>query len=158
MNDLTFRQANKNDIEALSNLLDEIAEVHIKVRPDIFRQNAKKYTPEEIENIINDEKTPVFVAVLDGKVVGHAFCIFHIHDGEKNINDFKSLYIDDLCVEKNCRNIGIGRQFFEYIKEYAKNNGFYNIVLNVWEANTNAVKFYESLGMTTQCEHKELIL
>ena len=44
----------------------------------------------------------------------------------------------------------IGRTLYEYVLDYAKRRGYYNVTLNVWADNTNALKFYEKLGMRTQ--------
>jgi ribosomal protein S18 acetylase RimI-like enzyme len=47
---------------------------------------------------------------------------------------------------------------YEYVREYAKAGGFYNITLNVWSCNPGAVKFYESLGFVPQKYCMETIL
>ena len=52
----------------------------------------------------------------------------------------------------------IGQALYGYVKGYAKENGFYNITLNVWSRNTNAIGFYESLGMQVQKIGMEEIL
>lgn len=59
----------------------------------------------------------------------------------------RTLYIDDLCVNKQCRGKHIGTQLYNFVKEYAKANGFYNITLNVWQCNPSAMKFYEAIGL-----------
>ena len=43
-------------------------------------------------------------------------------------------------------------------KDYAKNNGFYNVTLHVWNCNPGAMRFYESLGLTPQYTNLELIV
>ena len=158
INGFTVRRADINDIDVINRLLYQVAEIHAKARPDLFRHGAKKYSDEEIREIIEDDSRPVFVGCIDGKTVCYAFCIVNIYDGTGLQNKFKTLYIDDLCVDENYRGCGAGTRMFEYLKDYAGKTGFYNIVLNVWEANRDAVKFYEKLGMTTQSEHKEIIL
>ena len=40
---------------------------------------------------------------------------------------FKTLYIDDLCVDENIRGQHIGRRLYEYVKQYAKETGCYNL-------------------------------
>ena len=74
------------------------------------------------------------------------------------LTDIKTLYIDDLCVNENYRGKHIGKSIYEYVSDYAKKNGFYNITLNVWVGNDNAIKFYESLGMKPQKIGMEKIL
>ena len=74
------------------------------------------------------------------------------------LTDIKTLYIDDLCVYENLRGQHIGRQLYEYVKTFAKENGFYNLTLNVWSLNEGAQKFYESVGMVPQKIGMETIL
>ena len=56
----------------------------------------------------------------------------------------KTLYIDDLCVDENCRGSGVGKRIFEFVKDYAKKSGCYNLTLNVWECNPGARAFMKN--------------
>ena len=82
-------------------MLHQVLMVHHNGRPDLFKANVKKYTDEELVQIISDDKTPIFVAVEEdaptGEILGYAFCIFQQHVGNNILTDVKSLYIDDLC-------------------------------------------------------------
>ena len=42
--------------------------------------------------------------------------------------------------------------------QFAKEQGFYNITLNVWSLNEPAMKFYESCGLKPQKVGMELVL
>ena len=68
------------------------------------------------------------------------------------------MYIDDLCVDKNCRGKGIGKKLFDYVLEYAKKLGCYNLTLNVWEGNDSAMQFYKNIGLRIQKIGMEKIL
>ena len=74
------------------------------------------------------------------------------------MTDVKTLYIDDLCVEEKLRGEHIGKQLYDFVISYAKQNGYYNVTLNVWADNTAAVKFYEKIGMRIQKIGMETIL
>ena len=54
--------------------------------------------------------------------------------------------------------MGVGAALYEYVKAYAKDQGFYNITLNVWTCNPGAVAFYEKMGLTPQKIGMEEIL
>ena len=71
---------------------------------------------------------------------------------------FKSLFIDDLCVDQQARGQHIGESLFEYVKNEAKRMGCYEVTLNVWAGNTSAEKFYEKMGMKTKERQMEYIL
>ncbi len=153
------RRAKKEDISEILELLIQVDMVHHNGRPDIFKGPATKYNAEELETIIADDSTPVFVCVNeDGKILGHAFCIHKQFKNDSVLTDIRTLYIDDICVDENIRGQKVGETLYNYVVEYAKAEGFYNITLNVWSCNPGAVKFYETMGLEPQKIGMEYIL
>lgn len=140
-----IRKAIIDDIPSINDLLFQVHDVHANLFPDIFIKGKKKYNDSELEKIINDDNRPIFVYLIDGKLVGYCFCIFDEVRNSLSRYDKKYLYIDDLCVDSNYRKKGIGKELFEYVYQYGVSNGFDSITLNVWNGNS-AMKFYEDLG------------
>lgn len=156
---MNVRRAEIRDIPGILDLLIQVDMVHHIGRPDLFKGPATKYNAEELEEILKNDKTPVFVCVDDsGFVAGHAFCIEKQELNSNVLTDIKTLYIDDICVDEDHRGQHIGSMLYDHVREYAKANGFYNITLNVWECNPGARKFYESLGFRPQKTGMETIL
>ena len=124
----------------------------------LFKGDAKKYTDKQLEEIISDDSRPIFTAVEDGSVLGYAFCIFQQHINNNILTDIKTLYIDDLCVDEQIRGRHIGKQLYDYVVNFAKENACYNVTLNVWACNIGAIKFYEKCGLTPQKIGMEVIL
>ena len=153
-----IRLAEIKDIDDILRLLDEIRDVHHKIRPDLFKSSGYKYDKDELIEIINNPLTPIFVYIDNNVLVGYAMNVITIHKDENVLCDFKTLYIDDLCVEKNYRGKNIGHLLFDYVKNYAEKIGCHNITLNVWNGNDQAIKFYESLGLKPQKITMEVIL
>ncbi|MBE5938823.1 MAG: GNAT family N-acetyltransferase [Lachnospiraceae bacterium] len=155
---MNIRRANISDISGINNLLEQVLMVHHNGRPDLFKSGAKKYTDEELSEIIKDDKRPIFVAVENEVILGYAFCV-HIQHLDNNIlTDIKTLYIDDLCVDENMRGRHIGTKLYEYVLEYARKENCYNVTLNVWSCNESAIKFYEKCGLMPQKIGMEIIL
>ena len=155
----TIRRATNTDISGLMSLLVQVDMVHHNGRPDIFKGPATKYSEKELEEIIKNDSTPIFVCVDEsGNVLGHAFCVHKQIVGDSVLTDIKTLYIDDICVDENCRGLGIGRSLYNHVISYAREYGFYNVTLNVWSCNPGALKFYESLGLKPQKIGMELVL
>ncbi|MDE6412165.1 MAG: GNAT family N-acetyltransferase, partial [Clostridia bacterium] len=77
---------------------------------------------------------------------------------EPSHTDNTTLYIDDLCVDETCHGKGIGKLLYNFVVEYAKKCGCYNVTLNVWADNKNAVAFYEKIGLHIQKIGMEKIL
>ncbi len=156
---MLIRRAEEQDMDGINRLLCQVLMVHHNGRPDLFKAGAKKYTDEELEEIIKDDTRPIFVGVSEaGAVLGYAFCVFQQHIGNNILTDVKSLYIDDLCVDENIRGQHIGRQLYEYVLEFAKKSGCYNVTLNVWACNESARIFYEKCGLVPQKIGMEKIL
>ena len=156
---LTVRRAQNGDIPKIMELLVQVNMVHHTARPDIFKGPTTKYTEAQLEEIIANDSTPVFVCTdSSGDVLGHAFCIIHEVSNDRLLADIKTLYIDDICVDENARGMHVGRTIYKYVKEYAQDEKFYNITLNVWSCNESAMKFYEALGLKPQKVGMEFIL
>ena len=146
-----IRRAKGNDIPDVLRLLVQVCMVHHNGRPDLFKGPATKYTAEQLKEIFRDDRRPVFVLTNeDDKVLGYAFCVYQEHFGDNILTDIRTLYIDDLCVDEDCRGQHIGKQLYEYVLDYARKNGFYNVTLNVWNCNESAMKFYQKCGLVPQ--------
>ena len=70
----------------------------------------------------------------------------------------KTLFIDDLCVDKDARGQKLGEKLYQFALDYAKELGCYNLTLHVWNDNAGAVRFYERLGMKPRYTEMETIL
>ncbi len=148
---MKIRRAVSKDAIRINELLYQVAKIHASGRPDIFKTATKKYTDEELIKIINCDTSPIFVAVNDNDyVLGYAFCIHQSISDNILLQNKKTLYIDDICVDEASRGSHIGKRLYEHVLSYAKNNEFDNITLNVWAFNENAYNFYEKCGMTPQ--------
>ena len=152
-----IRKAEKKDIQGLINLLYQVDAVHNGIRPDLFKGNTSKYTEQELEEILDDGDKPIFV-YDDGKILGHAFCQISEVKNHRLLQDAKTLYIDDICVDEQSRGRHIGKALYEYVRDYAKSIGCHNITLNVWEGNDSAYNFYKQMGMHIQKTGMEAIL
>lgn len=152
-----IRLAQTSDLEAVNTLLRQVLAVHHAGRPDLFRAVGKKYDDAELLEIFANPETPVFVYEDDGKVLGYAFCVIK-KEGSGSLMPIKTLYLDDLCVLEEARGRHIGKSLFEYVKEFAREQGCHNITLHVWECNPIAKAFYASLGLQPQYTSLELIV
>ncbi len=156
---MLIRRAEDKDIPKIHDLLSQVCMVHHNGRPDLFKRGARKYTDEQLSEMIADDEKPIFVAAdQDDQVMGYAFCIFEQYIDHNVLTDVRTLYIDDLCVDKDLRGQHIGRQLYDYVVNFARESGCYNLTLNVWSCNEPARKFYESCGLKPQKIHLETIL
>ena len=156
---MTIRKAEEKDIPRIIELLGQVLQIHAAIRPDIFIPGTTKYTVDELKELLKNKENPIYVAVNKANVcVGYAFCQLREQPFSNNMVPFKSLFIDDLCVDQQERGQHIGESLFNYVKNEAKRLGCYEVTLNVWAGNTSAEKFYEKMGMKTKERQMEYIL
>ena len=147
MKTYTIRKAEQRDVAGIMRLLAQVAEVHHKIRPDLFKGGVTKYTEEELKAIFCEPTTPVFVCEEEGAILGHAFCQIKEVKDSILFCDRKTFYIDDICVDENARRKGVGRAIYEFVLAYAKEIGCDYLTLNVYKANESAAGFYRAMGM-----------
>ena len=153
---MNIRRAEKKDIDRINELLGQVLEIHAQIRPDIFIPGTTKYTNEELTVMLADDDKPIYVAVNEAdKVLGYAFCAIKNQPFSNNMVQFKSLFIDDLCVDADTRGMHVGSALFEHVKAEAERLGCYEVTLNVWEG---ARHFYEKMGLKPKETMMEYIL
>ena len=153
-----IRRAEEKDIPKIGKLLTQVDLVHHNGRPDIFKIG-RKYSEGELKELLKDTQRPILVAVDEqDQVMGYCFCIYQQHVDNAVLTDIKTLYIDDLCVDEELRGKHIGRELYEAAVTLARENGCYNLTLNVWSCNPSAMAFYESCGLIPQKVGMERIL
>ncbi|MBR5232674.1 MAG: GNAT family N-acetyltransferase [Clostridia bacterium] len=153
-----IRLATEKDIPKIGELLSQVDLVHHNGRPDIFKIG-RKYSDSELKELLKDTGRPILVSVDENdEVMGYCFCIYQQDINNSVLTDIKTLYIDDLCVDEKLRGNHIGKELYEAAVKLAKENGCYNLTLNVWSCNPSAMKFYEAQGLVPQKIGMEKIL
>ena len=152
-----IRKAEKRDVGRIIELLHQVNMVHHVIRPDLFKPYTTKYDEQALEELLNNGNKPIFV-FDDGVVQGYAFCQVTEVKNDQLLQDIKTLYIDDICVDESARGKHVGKALYDYVHDYALSIGCYNITLNVWEGNEPAICFYRNMGMQVQKTTMETIL
>lgn len=156
---MLIRRAEKKDISGIKKLLGQVLAVHHKGRADLFKAIGQKYADSELEELIKKTENPIFVCEDENcEIIGHCFCQTVVHEETPATYAYKTLYIDDLCIDEKSRGNHVGKTMYEFVKNFAKENGYYNVTLHAWECNPNAVGFYSHLGMKIQQYTMEEIL
>lgn len=144
---MEIRIASEQDIPGMLALLRQVGQVHHEIRPDIFRNGCLKYDEAALSELLKDENLPVFVAVENDFVAGYCFCAHREYRDSGVFTNRKELYIDDLCVDENCRGKGIAGALYRHVCDYARARDCQFITLNVWCGNDAAMGFYEKMAM-----------
>lgn len=146
---MEIRRAKERDIGGVESLLHQVQNVHADGRPDLFKHGGVKYTETELRELFKREDAPVFVCVdEEEQILGYVFCVFsEIAEGETSLKAHKAMFIDDLCVDENCRRQGIGERLYHFAEQEAVKRGCYQLTLHVWECNPGAERFYQRMGL-----------
>lgn len=141
-----IRKMLKSDYEGVKKLMKQVHQLHYVNRPDIFLDGdalSKSY----FDKLFHDEYFH-YVYVKDDEIVGLLMMEHHVKPGYEVVNDRNVFYISDLVVDENHRKSGIGRELYGYAATVAKSYEATGIELTAWSFNQDAIRFYESLGMT----------
>ena len=155
---MLIRLAEERDIPGILQLLLQVGEVHHQIRPDIFRSGAQKYDRTALLSLLQDPTRPIYVADREGHVAGYAFCILISQPDNSVVLARTDFYIDDLCVDENCRGQGIATALYRHVCTAAREHGCDFVTLNVWQGNASAMAFYEKMGLRPRNTTMELPL
>ena len=135
---------NIQDYKSIEKLAQQVHNLHVNWRPDIFVSANNILSIEELQEMITNNE--IFVARIDDNVVGYV--IFKICEkNSRGLRYRKRLNIEVICVDAENRGSGIGTKLLEHMKQYAKANECTDMYLTVNEENENARRVYENFGM-----------
>ena len=144
---MEIRDMESKDYPEIDRLMKELHELHVKGRPDLYTELEHPYSREEFEKIVSD---PEIIAILaEEKSVVIGLCIGTLRK-KSGMVEMKTMYIEDLIVDRNFRGKGIASQLYEEMEERGRNTGAKRLDLMVWEFNSDAKRFYEKQGMRPQ--------
>lgn len=144
---MEIRFAKPQDVPGILDLLKQIGRLHHNGRPDIFRERAQKYGASGVLALLENHRTPVFVAVEGTALLGYAICQVDTVGQDPVLQERTTLYLDDLCVDEARRGEHIGTGLYQAVCQYAKERKCDSVTLNVWAFNEEALAFYTRLGM-----------
>ena len=141
-----IREMNLNDYEDVRILVKQIHELHLSNRPDIYNDE-ESFPKEYFEKVLSDANNLNYIYVENKKIVGILIATLQHTNPLPIIKPRAFYFIENIVVDKNYRRKGIAKKLFEYLSLKAKENNIDSIELNVWSFNSDAIKFYESMGM-----------
>ena len=139
---MLIREVKDTDIsKGLLNVFIEGFRYHYNGRPDIFSNKSDEELKEDLINsIMNDN-----IMVLDDedRIVGY----IQYEIREKHA---KTMWVDQLVIDKQCQKKGYGKLLLDKVIELAKQENCERIELECWAFNDNAVGMYNHIGFSEQ--------
>ena len=155
---VTVRFAREEDLEQVNELRRQVNELHVEGRPETFKPGFCDELRDYVHAIREDPMKKIVVAEQDGTIRGFAV-LNHINRPE-NPYMFERDYldIDEFGVDEGSRRQGIAGEMIRFIREWAKEQGFNRLELNMWAFNRGALAFYEAVGFRTYRRYMEMPL
>lgn len=94
----------------------------------------------DIYKYLQEDKVVLFVALDTNKLVGYVWGYPHVFFYEKR------MYVNSLVVDEKYSGNGIGRNLLKTLEQYAKENDFIALDLNVSPQNEKAVHLYKKMN------------
>jgi ribosomal protein S18 acetylase RimI-like enzyme len=142
--------------------IDDVGQIHeLFFQSDIYQFNNESFNyiykkPDEIHRgedyikyLINSDKHILVVIEEENKIIG----LLCGHEEESPSEPYfikrKYLHIENIVVDEKYRNKGYGSQLLEYIKNYCKEKGYSDIILETFGYNSPAIRMYEKNSFIT---------
>lgn len=101
--------------------MSQILLVHHQARPDIFKEKGRKYNEQDLEQLMNQGYTPIFIYEdEDGQILGYLFVTIKEESENPVLRPIKTLFIEDLCVNQAARGQKIGDQLYQFAISYLR--------------------------------------
>jgi GNAT superfamily N-acetyltransferase len=142
----TIRRAELRDLTMLAALHEEVHRLHVQARPDQFQTAPDGVLEQRFREWIAASDTKVWVAEIDGHVVGYAVQMRRHREPHPIARQRTWWEIDNLGVTATHRGRGIGTALIQAIIEDARQTGIPDVELASWAFNTAAHRAFERAG------------
>jgi ribosomal protein S18 acetylase RimI-like enzyme len=141
----TIRPGRRDDAAEAARLWMQSAEEHTAHDPVYATAaGAEKTMRRFLADLATSGHSFLFVALAGGRTVG--FISGELREGSPTFLPKTWASVDDVFVEPDHRNLGMGRALLRSVEAWAKERGASGVSLQVAAANARARKFYEELG------------
>ncbi len=152
------RFVREEDLDRVNELRREVNDLHVAGKPDVFKPGFCDELRDYIHVIRADPQKRIVVAELNGQICGFAVLNHIVRPENPFMYERDFLDIDEFGVDENFRRQGVASAMIRFIREYAKENGFRRLELNMWEFNRDALAFYEAAEFRTYRRYMEIFL
>lgn len=131
------------DYETVAKLNKYVQDVHTDLFPEYF----KSYNFVEVKNFFKEIITKpnlTFLLLEDQEEpIGYAWIEFKDYPESAFKKPYKSVYVHQISISENHKNMGYGSKLIDEISAFAKTKGINKIELDYWLDNEDAKNFYK---------------
>ena len=144
---LTIRRATSDDAAVVADLAERIFRDTFgpKNRPEDIELHARqRYGPDKQRAEIEDPSLTYLIAEVDGEAAGFAMIGLPRSASAERFD--KPIELFRFYVDKEWHGKGIAVPMMDACYDEARRRGGKTIMLNVWQENPRAIRFYEKIG------------
>ena len=151
---ISIRKAVFEDYDAVCRIMNQVQELHVQWRPDIYKSTSDVISKELFQDAVTHEL--FYVTEINSKITGVLGLEFRHIESPLHVTR-EVLFIGSMVVDKAYRRKGIGHAFFSKVKEIALENNCDGIELQVNAKNKLAFEMYSKYGFTEKSINMELL-
>lgn len=146
---IQIRNAQSTDYPGVSTLLDQLHQLHVQARPDIYKSLHLRLGEKEYDDWLASDQRYLYVAesVEDGKIVGFSSAQRSIIQDHALFADRSMLYIHELVVDAAHQGHGTGKRLMQAMLDLGRELQAEHLELSVSTFNSHAQAFYEQMGL-----------
>lgn len=137
-----IRKITEKDYEKVKKLVEQVHELHMRYRPDLF-VNEGLLNADYFNDIVNNSMSYVYDA---GEILGVIVAFERGHNPIPILRKKRVCFVEILAVDEGHQHQGIGHALCDYLIDECKKNGLDTVELFVYPFNADATEFYEEMG------------
>jgi ribosomal protein S18 acetylase RimI-like enzyme len=143
--EFTIRSGRREDAAEAARLWMQSAKEHT-AHDQIYATapGAERVMRRFLADLAGSSHSFLFIAESGDRTVG--FISGELREGSPAFRQKTWASVDDVYVERDYRNLGVGRSLLQSVEAWAKEKGAHGISLQVAAANKRGRKFYDELG------------
>lgn len=155
-----IRKAEPRDYSGVALLMDELHQMHVEARPDIYRALETRMEEKEFTELLETDKRYLYVAESSETdlILGYGSAQLSVIQNNPLMVDRKMLYIHELVISSEHRGQGTGKLLIQALIELGRELQADSLELSVSTFNSGAQAFYEQMGLVVRSSRMEYTL
>lgn len=156
---MNIRQATPDDASIIAQLNLHVQQVHADKKPDLYKQAVLSDDLIAFyEKRLRETTEVIYLAENDGQAVGYVHAIIRERPENFFAHIRRDIVVNEISVNPEYYGTGVADELMQIVIDLAHQHGINRIVLDVWDWNGRAKRFYEKQGFSTYNYRMELML